>query len=370
MNITCSAYDLIQGLNISTKALPAKSLNPILDGVLISTNNDSITMTCTDERMTIVTKVKAIVKESGTGVIPGKLFNEVVRHLNDGDINIKMNDKNAFTVRGSNSRTNIAGQSADLFPALPEIKAEHKISIPQSVLKDMISKTEFAVAVEDMREVLTGALLEVNSNEINMVGLDGYRMALRRMQCSSTALENCSAVIPGRVLNSVAKLLSDNEGDYVYASIGGGKLHIQFGDTDVYATLINGDYIAYKQLIPQQFTTQIEVDVKRFAKAIDRASLIARQGQNNLLIFRIMDGELSIESRSEIGDVLEKLEVVQTGSDLNIAFNVKYLLDAVKNIDSEYMNINMNTAATPCIITPADDGNYIHLVLPVRTANL
>ena len=370
MKFTCDSNELIQILNTVTKALPSKTTNPVLDGIKIVADENSVTMTCTDEKITIVSNTNAVVKESGSGIIPGKLFAEVVRKLNDGDISVAMNERNMFAIRGSNSRTNIAGQSADLFPELPTINEQHSISISQAALKDMIEKTSFAIAVEDMREVLTGALLEINQGEINMVGLDGYRMALRRMQCSSTALENCSAVIPGRVLNSVAKLLSDNEGDYVYASIGGGKLHIQFGDTDVYATLINGDYIAYKQLIPQQFTTQIEVDVKRFAKAIDRASLIARQGQNNLLIFRIMGGELSIESRSEIGDVLEKLEIVQTGSDLNIAFNVKYLLDAVKNINSEYMNINMNTAATPCIITPADDGNYIHLVLPVRTANL
>jgi len=370
MNIKVDSYDLIKALNIATKAIPTKSMNKILDGVLIEATDNGVTMTCTDERMTIVTKVNAAVKETGIGVIPGKLFNEVVKSLSGSEINIKMNDNHVFTVRGFNSRTNIAGQDADLFPSMPEIKADHKISISQLALKDMITKTEFAVAAEDMREVLTGELLEISSNEINMVGLDGFRMAVRRMQVSSTALDNCSAIVPGKVFSNVAKLLSDDENDYAYISIGGGKLHIQFGDTDVYTMLINGDYIQYKQLIPKEFSTQIEVSVDEFRKSIDRASLIARQGQNNLLIFRVMNGELSIESKSEIGDVLEKLEVVQTGNDLNIAFNVKYLIDVVRNIGSENMTISMNSAATPVIITPVGDGNYVHLVLPVRTAGV
>lgn len=370
MNIICNSYDLINSLNIVTKSLPSKSTNQILNGIKITTNDDSITMTCTDERMTIVTKVDAKVKEHGAGVIPGKLFNEVVRNLSGSDITIKMNERHIFTVNGYNSRTNISGQDVDLFPALPNIEAEHKLSIPQSTLKSMIQKTEFAVAIEDMREVLTGAFLEASDGEINMVGLDGFRMAVKRMQCASTDLDKCSAIVPGKVLSNVAKLLSDNPDEYVNLSIGGGKLHIQFDNTDVYTILIGGDYIQYKSLIPKSFTTQIEVNVDCFKKAIDRASLIAREGNNNLLIFKIADGELSIESKSEIGDVLEKLEVIQIGNDMNIAFNVKYLLDAVKNIDAENMRICMNNQSSPCIITPTDGGDYLHLVLPVRTSNI
>lgn len=370
MNIKVDSYDLIKALNIATKAIPTKSMNKILDGVLIEANDNGVTMTCTDERMTIVTKVNAVVKEYGKGVIPGKLFNEVVKNLSGSEINIRMNDNHSFTVRGFNSRTNIAGQDADLFPSIPGIKADYKISISQLALKDMVAKTEFAVAAEDMREALTGNLFEVNNGEINMVGLDGFRMAIRRIQTASTAMDNCSAIVPGNVFRNVAKLLSDSENDYVYFSIGGNKLHLQFGDTDVYTVLISGDYIQYKALIPKEFKTQVEVNVEQFKKAIDRASLIARQGQNNLLIFRIANGEMSIESKSEIGDVLEKMEVVQTGNDLNIAFNVKYLIDTVKSIDADAMTISANTAATPVIITPVGDGNYIHLVLPVRTAGV
>ena len=366
MNITCNSNDLIKALATVTKALPSKAASPVLDGILIEAGNDAVTMTCTDERMTIVTKVDANIKEPGSGVIPGRLFFEVVKRLSGSDIDLKMNERNAFTVRGSNSRTNIAGQSADLFPALPVVNTEHKVSIPQAALKDMIEKTSFAVAIEDMREVLTGALLEINQGDISMVGLDGFRMAVRRMQCA-TSIENCSAVIPGKTLSNVAKLLSDSENDFAYISIGGGKLHIQFGDADVYTTLIAGDFIDYKKIIPKEFSTQVVIGVEQFRKAIDRASLIAKEGANNLLIFRIANGEMSIESKSSIGDVFEKMEVIQTGNDINIAFNVKYLLDAVKSINTEEINLSMNTSATPCIITPVGEGNYIHLVLPVRT---
>ena len=365
MNITSSANDLLDALKIVTRALPSKTSNQILEGIKIVADNDSVTMTCCDEHMTIVTKANAIVKEPGSGVIPGKLFADVVRRL-DGDVALAMNERNVFTVKNRNSKTNLSGQSADLFPALPTVDEQYKISLPQSDFKAMIQKVGFAVAAEDMREVLTGALFEINKGDISMVGLDGYRMACCRMRCANV-IDDCSAIIPGSVLNNIAKVLSDNENDFAYISFGGGKLHIQFNDTDVYVVLINGDFVAYKNIIPTSFQTQVEVYTEQFAKAIDRASLIAKDQNNNLLILKILSGKMAVESRSQIGDTHETLEVVQTGDDLTIAFNVKYLVDVVKNISTEMMTISLNSAANPVIMTPAGDGDYIHLVLPVRT---
>lgn len=159
MRFTCSASALIEGLQITTKALANRTTNQILEGVLIETDLNEVVLTCSDERITIVTRFEAYVTEPGRGVVPGKLFNEIVRRLSDDDIEISMSDRFIFTIRGSGSRTNISGQDADLYPALPQMDGEKEISLPQDMLKDMIQKTEFAIAVEDMREVLTGLSL-------------------------------------------------------------------------------------------------------------------------------------------------------------------------------------------------------------------
>ena len=357
MKFTCSAATLIDALQIVTKALPTRTPNQILEGILVETDLNEVILTCSDERITIVTRMEAYVTEPGRGVVPGKLFNEIVRRLSEGDIEITMNERFVFTIRGSGNRTNISGQDADLYPALPAISGEKEISLPQDMLKDMIQKTEFAIAVEDMREVLTRCLLEIAGGDVTMVALDGFRLALKR----------APAIIPGRAVGDIGKLLSDDPEAFATLSFGGGKLHLKLEKTDIFVILVEGEYVQYRQILPPRFATKVVVDLEPFRRGIDRAALIAREGNNNLLILKIADGEMAIEAHSQIGDVYEKLEVQQEGANLNIAFNVKYLTDVVRFIDSDQIEINLNNAISPCIITPLGDPDYVHLVLPVRT---
>ena len=366
MRIKCQASALIEALQIVTKALPSRTTNPILEGILVETDMNEVILTCSDERITIVTRFEADVQEPGRGVVPGKLFTEITRRLSEGDIDIAMNDRFVFTIRGAGSRTNISGQDADLFPALPAISGEKEISLPQDMLKDMIQKTEFAIAAEDMREVLTGCLLEIVNGDVSMVALDGFRLALRRAKCGDV-LEKLSAIIPGRAVGDIGKLLSDDPEAFTTLSFGGGKLHIRLERTDIYVILVAGEYIEYRRILPPSFATRLVVGLEPFRRGIDRAALIAREGNNNLLILKISGGEMTIEAHSQIGDVYEKMEIQQEGGDLNIAFNVKYLIDVVRFIDAEQIEINLNNPISPCVISPVDDPDYLHLVLPVRT---
>lgn len=366
MNFKCQASKLIESLQMVIRALPSRTSNQILEGILVEANPNEVTLTCSDERITIITRFDAQVDETGRGVVPGKLFNEVVRRLSEGDIDITMNERFAFTVRGSGSRTNISGQDPDLYPALPRIDNEHAISLPQDMLKDMIQKTEFAIAVEDMREVLTGCLLEIESGDVAMVALDGFRMAIRRAKTSDMT-ETFSAIIPGRAIGDIGKLLSDDPEAFVDLSFGGNKVHVHLEKADIYVILIEGEYVKYRQIIPQSFASHVVVDLEPLRKGIDRAALIAREGNNNLLILKVAGNEMAIEAHSQIGDVFEKLEVQQFGADITIAFNVKYLIDVVRYINADQVEISMNSPVTPCIIGPVGDRDYLHMVLPVRT---
>ena len=367
MRFGCSAGKLIEGLQIVTKALAQRTTNPILEGVLIETDSNQIILTCSDERITIVTRIDARIEEPGRGVAPGKLFNEIIRRLPEGEVMISMNEKFVFNIRSSASKMNISGQDADLFPPLPAIENEREVSLPQDMLRDMIQKTEFAIAADDMREVLTGCLLEIENGEVNMVALDGFRLALCRMRCSDV-LEKFSAIIPGRAVSDIGKLLSGDENAFANLSFGGGKLHIGLDRTDIYVILVAGQYVNYRQILPKSFATKVVMDLEPFRRCVDRAQLIAREGNNNLLLLRIADGELVVEAHSQIGDVHEELDVQQDGANMNIAFNVKYLIDVVRYIDAEQIEIHLNTAVSPCIINPVGNPDYIHLVLPVRTS--
>ncbi len=235
------------------------------------------------------------------------------------------------------------------------------------MLRDMIQKTEFAISADDMREVLTGCLLEIDNGDVNMVALDGFRMALCRMKCSEI-LEKVSAIIPGRAIGDIGKLLSEDEDAFATLSFGGGKLHIGLDQTDIYVILVAGQYVNYRQILPKSFATTVVVELEPFRRCVDRAQLIAREGNNNLLLLKIADDELVIEAHSTIGDVHEELDIQQTGANMNIAFNVKYLIDVVRYIDAKQIEIRLNGPVSPCIIHPVDDSDYIHLVLPVRTS--
>ena len=366
MQFTCSTPKLIEALQIATKALANRTTNPILEGVLIESDLDGLTLTCSDERITIVTSIEANVTEPGRGIVPGKLFSEIVRRLPDESVDIHMDNRFVFTIRSAHSRMNISGQDADLFPRLPKMDDEKEISLPQDMLRDMIQKTEFAISADDMREVLTGCLLEIGGGDVTMVSLDGYRLALRRAKCSDV-LEKFSAIIPGRAVGDIGKLLSDDEDAFATLSFGGNKLHIKLEETEIYVILIEGEYVQYRQILPKAFATRVELELDPFRRCIDRAAIIAREGSNNLILLRIEGGSMVIEAHSQIGDVREELPVQQTGADLSIAFNVKYLSDVVRYIDAENIEMNMNNAVSPCIVTPVNDSDYVHLILPVRT---
>ena len=366
MQFTCPAERLIEGLQIATRALAAKTPNPILEGVLVETDEDAVVLTCSDERITIVTRIDAQISERGRGVVPGKLFNEIIRRLS-GDVTITMNERYVFHIRSAASRLNVAGQDADLYPALPRVDGERQISLPQDMLRDMIQKTEFAIAAEDMREVLTGCYLEISGGDVTMVALDGFRMALKRAKCSDV-LEKVSAIIPGRAVGDIGKLLSGDEDAFAQLSFEGNKLHIRLDRTEVFVILVDGEYINYRQIRPTSFATRATLDLEPLRRCVDRAALIAREGNNNLLLLNVSGGQLVIEAHSQIGDVHEELEIDQEGADLKIAFNVRYLTDVVRYIDAERIQMNFNNAISPCVITPVDDRDYLHLVLPVRTA--
>jgi DNA polymerase-3 subunit beta len=366
MRFQTTVSQLAEGLAMVTRALSARTTNPILDGILIEAGESFVQLTCSDERITIITRVKADVEETGRGVVPGKLFTEMIRRMTEGSVKVAMSETFQFRITCMSSRMNLAGQDADLYPLPGIVDGELEITLPQSMLKDMIAKTEFAIAQEDMREVLTGAYLEVRGGDATMVALDGFRLAMIKNACSEVT-GVLSAIIPGRAIGDIGRLLKDGAEDFCTLSFERNRLHINLMGTDIYVVLVDGEYIDYRKILPTQFATRVIADVEPMRRSVDRAALIAREGNNNLVKFRCEGGVLSIESNSEIGDVHEEMPVEQDGADIKITFNVKYILDVVRTIESDRIEMNFNTTITPCVMTPVDNRDYLHLVLPVRT---
>jgi len=282
MRFSCQVSDLVEGLSVASRALSARTTQPILEGVLIKTGEDSLKLTCSDGSISIVTQVSATIEDDGDLVLPGKLFLEVLRKLPGGELKASSNENFAMTLRCQGNRTTIAGQNPVNYPALPLVSAENSFILPQKLLRELIEQTAFATSSDETRPVLTGSLLEIQMGELRMVALDGFRLAMRLERLSGDTPE-LSAILPQRALTEIARVMADDETQMAMILIGGNQLMINMDTTQIYSTLIAGEFIKYRQIIPKEWKTRVRVATDRFGSCVERASLMAREGRNNLI---------------------------------------------------------------------------------------
>ncbi len=369
MRLTCNVQDLCEALSTATHALSPRSTLPILEGVLLETiGHEALRLTCSDGAITISTEIDAVIEDVGHVVMPGRLFGDVARKLPSGaTLSFSVNEDNEIaTLRCAGSRTTIAGRPADQFPRTPEIDARARAILPESALRDMINRTSFAVSVDETRKILTGCLLEIGGGEARMVALDGFRLAVRIVPIEG-AESDLSAVIPGRFLTELSKIVDGGDEDMAVMHFGKSQLKVGVGRTQVYATLLEGEYINYRQIIPTAFKTTVRVlDREQLMLCIERASLMARESKTNLVKLSITENQMVITSNSEMGDVYEEIQTESEGEPLDIAFNVKYLSDVVRAIDTDEFLFCFNSGVTPCVVKPVEGGGYTYMVLPVR----
>ena len=366
MRFSCDTNELNASLSIVSRALAVRSPKPILEGILIESCDEGLRLTCTDLALGIRTVIPATFQEEGRIVLPGRLLCEVVRKLPGGTVEVSVNDRLQATIRCAFSRTNITGLDPVEYPELPPVSG-HAFSMPQGTLKDMVSRTIFAIAVDESRPILTGCLLEMSKEQMRVVALDGFRLAMREEAIEGPE-QDVSAVVGGKVLGDISKILSDSE-EPVSLCFSRSHAQLDIGATHIVARLLEGEFIRYRQILPQEWQTRVTVGREDLASAIDRASLIAREGKSNLVRFKI-DGEtLEIASNSETGDTQETLSVTTEGKDLTIAFNVRYVTDVLKALSDDEVVMRFNSNVSPCVLCPVEGEKYLYLVLPVRTFN-
>ena len=372
MKFECSAQELLAGLINATRALSPRPAMQILEGVLLSAQEDEVELMCSDGSLSIKSRVKASVSDPGQVVLPGRLLTEIVRKLPEGTVHFSMNDRMVVTIRCCQSRSTITGMSPADFPQMKDLTNTHALHFPQKRLRDMISKVTFAIALQESRQALTGCLMEVTSDELRLVGLDGFRLALQRMHDQFVlpdGVDKVTAIIPGRVMNEIAHIMEDDDGMATF-HLDSTHLMAVMGDTTLVTSLLAGEYINYRQILPTSWLTRVTVKRRELQDAIERASLMAKEGKNNLIRMKATQDNLKITSMSELGDVLEDLDAHLEGEDIEIAFNARYISDVIKNVDEECCTLCMNTNVSPCVISPLEGDSYLYLVLPVRVYNL
>ncbi|WP_352418580.1 DNA polymerase III subunit beta [Proteiniborus sp.] len=365
MKIRIQQKDLSRCINVVQKGISSKSTLPILSGILLETEEGKLKLTGTDLEIGIKSSVNCEIIEEGTIVITSRIFGDIVRKLPDLPIDINVDENNNVHIICGNSKFNIIGQPSIDYPQLPEIFEGSYFEIPKDLLKSMIRQTIFAAAQDETRPILTGALFETSNNSASLVAIDGYRLAVKKVPVNVN--EDIKVVIPAKTLNEVSKILEDDDTE-VKISCTQGNVIFNFGDTIITSRLLEGQFLNYNDIIRNEYKLKIRVKTRDLQECLERASLLAREGKNNLVKLDISDDRLVITSNSEIGNVYEELPIELEGNDIRIAFNSKYILEGIKAIDSEEIVMDMISNVNPCIIRPAEDNSYTYLVLPVRLA--
>ncbi|WP_125154233.1 DNA polymerase III subunit beta [Clostridium rectalis] len=366
MKIICEKNILQEAISIVQKAVTGKSTMQVLQGILINASKDCIKFTGSDIDLSIETKIHAEVLDEGSIVVDSKIFGEIIRKLPNDKIEISAKEENVIEIVCQKSKFALVHMDANDFPELPIINENSMFSIPQKILKNMIKGTIFATAQEETRPILTGILFEIHDKKFNLVALDGYRLALKSEYIDSD--NSISAVIPGKTLNEVSKILEDEDKN-VNITFTPNHILFSIGETKIISRLLEGEFIKYSSIIPEEYNLKIIARKSELLNCIERASLMAKDGNTSLIKLNIEDDNMIITSNSQLGMVREEINIILQGQSLQIAFNSKYLIDVFKTMEEEEIVMELSSSVSPCVIRNKENNNCTYLVLPVRLLN-
>lgn len=363
MKLLCDKSNLLEAISISQKAITGKSTMPILEGIYINAANDTITLIGSDIDLSIETKTTAKVVDPGKIVVDSRLLGEIIRKLPNDEILIETLEGNILQIICQKSVFNLLYMNAEDYPSIPEIQEDTNLSISQALLKNMIKGTIFATAQDETRPILQGVLFEIKDKSLNLVALDGYRLAIRSEYVDSE--NSINVVIPGKTLNEVSKIMDEKE-EEVRITYTSNHILFNLGNTKIISRLLEGEFIKYSSLLPQEHKLLVTVNKQEILNGIERASLMAKDGNSNLIKLDIQEDNIVISSNSQLGKVREEVSADMQGEGIEIAFNSKYLLDVMKIMEDNEILMELSTSVTPCVIKNKNIDNCKYLVLPVR----
>lgn len=370
MRIICEKEKLLKGINSVVRAVPTRTTMPILEGILIQTNGNELKLTSYDLELGIEYTMECNVQEEGNTVVNSIMFSEIIRKLPDTDISIKINESKLLEIECEGSLYKLATMNPDEFPELPKIVVDSSIETDQTILKNMIRKTIFAVSIEENRPIFTGCLFEVVNNSLNVVAIDGFRMGWVSNNLNE-ASNSFKAVIPGKTLNEVNKIILDSF-DRIKIGVSKNQAIFEMENCKIVTRLLDGEFLNYSSVIPTSWETRIRVNKNILQNCFERISLISssiiEKEKKYPVKISIEIGKIVISCTNQTGDAKEEIYTQTEGRDLEIGVNPKYFLDALKAIDDEEIYVSFGSNISPCVIKPIDETikDYTYMILPIR----
>ncbi|WP_323703571.1 DNA polymerase III subunit beta [Mammaliicoccus sp. Dog046] len=376
MKFTIQRDYFLNQLNDTLKAISPRTTLPILTGIKIDATDKGIILTGSDSEISIEITINenidgekiVDIEEKGSVVLPGRFFVDIVKKLPGKTVNISTNDQFKTLITSGHSEFNVSGLDPDQYPLLPQVSEDDAIKLPIKVLKNIIAQTNFAVSTSETRPVLTGVNWLIQNNELICTATDSHRLALRKLKLEDESIEDKNVIIPGKALSELNKIVSDSEED-INIFFASNQVLFKVGHINFISRLLEGNYPDTTRLFPENYETKLTLNNSEYYHAIDRASLLAREGGNNVIKLSTDVDKLELSSTSpEIGTVKEDVSTDHVeGESLKISFNSKYMMDALKAIDHDEVQIEFFGTMRPFILKPKGDETVIQLILPIRT---
>lgn len=366
MKFTCERQKLNEAVLNVQRVVSSKSSIPALEGILLTARENSIRLCGFDLEIGMTTELPADVKETGSIVMGAKLFGDIVRRLPDQRVTVSVDDKQVTQIESGEAKFSVAGIPAEEYPELPRINSEKSISLPSSTLKGMIRQTLFAVAETDAKPVHTGTLFEIGDGKIRLISVDGYRLAIREEPIENA--EKNSFVVPGKTLGEVMKLLGDGD-EEVELLVGTRHIMFRIGDYTVISRLLEGEFLDYNAAIPESSSTEIIVNTRTFIDSVERVSLLITDRLKSPVRCVFSEQSIKVSCATSIGRANDELSAAVSGDAVEMGFNNRYLLDALRNTECDEVKVQLNGALSPMKVLPKEGNSFLFLVLPVRLKN-
>ena len=366
MRFTCEKNMLVTGLNIAGRTVAQKSSLSVIEGILCKAGQ-GLSLTGYNMETAITYEIDADVSDMGQCILPAKLFGDIIRRLPEGSVTVVVDENYKVSIRAGYASFTISAEAAEDYPELPDVDGEAAVRMSQQDLKKLINGTIFAVSDNESRPIHTGSLFEIDDTGLTVVSVDGYRLALRHEPITERdGALSFSFVVPGSALSEVEKICGDGEEE---ATVTQGERHVMFrvGDTMLVSRRLEGEFLAYRQAIPRNNGIKVEGDTRALLTSIDRVSLIISDKLKSPLRCVFDDNVLKITTKTGIGDASDQCPISGDGGGLEIGFNNRYLMDALKAAPADRVRLELSSGVAPCVILPAEgEENFLYMVLPVR----
>jgi len=336
----------------------------ILKCVLLNAEGDELLLTANDTAMGIETRIGADIRENGSVAIDAALISSIVRKLSDDMVIIESDPNNSVTIRCGSTNLTISGRGTDEFVYLPDVEAVNRVSLSQFTLRDMVNRVIFSIADSDANAAMSGVYLEMLGERLRMTTLDGHRISIRVSELKED-FGISSAIVPGKTLSDVSKILTGDNDSNVNMLFSKNHVIFEFDQTRVVSRLIEGNYFKIDSMLREEWETHLRLKKKDLFDCLDRSTLLVNESDKKPVIMDIMNNEMNLRLKSAIGSLDENISVEKEGKDLKIAFNPKLMMDSLRVIDDEVIDIYMVKYNYPCTIKD-NDGSYSYVVLPVN----